>query len=133
MVALPSYASGASTSPLLGDTIGENLRSTARRVPDSEALVECATGRRWTYAELDAEVDRLAKALLAYGLNKGDRVGIWAPNVAEWVVVQYATARVGVVLTNVNPAYRSHELSYVIQQSGMRLLISALRHKTSDY
>jgi fatty-acyl-CoA synthase len=118
---------------LLGDTIGESLRRTARRVPDSEALVECATGRRWTYAELDAEVDRLAKALLAYGLNKGDRVGIWAPNVAEWVVVQYATARVGVVLTNVNPAYRSHELSYVIKQSGMRLLISALRHKTSDY
>ncbi|MCA1712223.1 MAG: AMP-binding protein [Actinobacteria bacterium] len=129
----PSYASGPSDTPLLGDTIGANLRRTAQRVPDREALVECATGRRWTYAQLDADVDRVAKALLAYGLDKGDRVGIWAPNVAEWVLVQYATARIGVVLTNVNPAYRSHELSYVVEQSGLRLLISAVSHKTSDY
>ena len=130
---LPSYASGTSAIPLLGDTIGANLRSTAQRWAEREALIECPTGRRWTYSELDAEVDRFARALLAYGLVKGDRVGIWAPNLAEWVIVQFATARVGVVLTNVNPAYRSSELSYVIQQSGMRLLISAVAHKTSDY
>src|SRR5881392_990000 len=102
---LPSYASGPSATPLVGDTIGEKLRRTAQRFPEREALVECTTGRRWSYAELDAAVDELARALIGYGLGKGDRVGIWAPNVAEWVLVQYATARVGVVLTNVNPAY----------------------------
>ncbi|GAC1610751.1 MAG: AMP-binding protein [Mycobacteriales bacterium] len=129
----PSYASGTSDTPLLGDTIGENLHRTALRVPDREALVDRATGRRWTYASLDADVDRLARALMASGLNKGDRVGIWAPNSGEWVLVQYATAKAGIVLVNVNPAYRTSEVSYVIAQSGMRMLISAISHKTSDY
>jgi fatty-acyl-CoA synthase len=130
---LQSYASGPSQAPLLGDTIGDNLQRTAQRFPDREAVVECATGRRWTYAELDRDVDRVARGLMAMGLQRGDRVGIWAPNVAEWVLVQYATAKAGIVLTNVNPAYRAHELGYVVKQSGMRLLISAVAHKTSDY
>ena len=79
---------------------------------DREALVEVATGRRWTYAELDADVDALARGLIAAGIAKGDRVGIWAPNCAEWTLVQYATAKVGAILVNVNPAYRTHELAY---------------------
>jgi fatty-acyl-CoA synthase len=130
---VPSYASGPSELPLIGDTIGTNLERTATRVPDREALVECWTGRRWTYAELDADVDRVARGLLAAGVAKGDRVGVWSPNCAEWVLVQYATAKVGAVLVNVNPAYRTHELAYVLQQSGVRTLVTATSFKTSDY
>ncbi|GIH79985.1 fatty-acyl-CoA synthase [Planobispora longispora] len=128
-----SYSCGISTTPLLGETIGENLERTAARFPDREALVDVAAGRRWTYAEFDAAVDELALGLLAGGVAKGDRVGIWAPNCAEWVLTQYATAKIGAILVNVNPAYRSHELDYVVRQSGMRLLISAVAHKGSDY
>ncbi len=128
-----SYACGTSTVPLLGETIGANLERTVARHRDRPALVECATGRRWTYGELDADVDRLARGLMAAGVAAGDRVGIWSPNCAEWVMVQYATAKVGAVLVNVNPAYRAHELHYVVRQSGMKLLISAVAHKTSDY
>jgi fatty-acyl-CoA synthase len=131
--ALPSYSSGTSSVPLLGDTIGDNLARTAARFPDREALVDVPTGRRWTYAELDADVDALARGLLAGGVEAGDRVGIWSPNCAEWTLLQYATAKVGAVLVNVNPAYRSHELAYVVNQSGMRLLVSAVAHKSSDY
>ena len=122
---LPSYASGTSATPLLGETIGANLERTVARFGDREALVEVWTGRRWTYAELDRDVDAVACALLAAGIAKGDRVGIWSPNCAEWVLLQYATAKAGVILVNVNPAYRTHELEYVLQQSGVRLLISA--------
>ncbi|AKU17941.1 AMP-binding protein [Luteipulveratus mongoliensis] len=129
----PSYASGVSDKPLLGDTIGANLARTVERYADREALVDVPTGRRWTYAELLADVDTLAKGLVAQGISKGDRVGIWSPNCAEWSLLQYATARVGAVLVCVNPAYRSHELSYVVKQSGMRLLVSAVEHKGSDY
>ncbi|WP_354381722.1 AMP-binding protein [Streptomyces sp. PvR034] len=128
-----SYASGASARPLLGDTIGENLDRTVRRFPDRDALVDMAAGRRWTYAELAADVDALALGLLDLGIAKGDRVGIWAPNRAEWTLVQYATAKIGAVLVTVNPAYRAHELEYVLQQSGIRLLAAAERFKTSDY
>jgi fatty-acyl-CoA synthase len=131
--ALPSYSCGTSSVPLLGDTIGDNLARTVARFPEREALVDVASGRRWTYAELDADVDALARGLLADGVAVGDRVGIWSPNCAEWTLVQYATAKVGAVLVNVNPAYRSHELAYVVKQSGMRLLVSAVRHKSSDY
>ena len=130
---LPSYTSAVSDKPLLGDTIGANLERTVARFADREALVDVPTGRRWTYAELDADVDRLARGLLAMGIAKGDRVGIWSPNCPEWVLVQYATAKVGAILVNVNPAYRSHELAFVINQSGLRLLVSAVAHKTSDY
>jgi fatty-acyl-CoA synthase len=130
---LPSYTSAVSDTPLLGETIGANLRRTVARHGDREALVDVPTHRRWTYSELDVEVDELALGLLELGIEKGDRVGIWAPNCAEWVLLQYATAKVGAILVNVNPAYRSHELAYVVKQSGMRLLVSALRHKSSDY
>ncbi|MER7466124.1 AMP-binding protein [Streptomyces sp. NPDC097981] len=128
-----SYASGACEVPLLGDTIGENLDRTVRRFPGRDALVDLAAGRRWTYAELAADVDALALGLLDLGIAKGDRVGIWAPNRAEWTLVQFATAKIGAVLVTVNPAYRSHELEYVLRQSGIRLLVAAERFKTSDY
>ncbi|MEO3869490.1 AMP-binding protein [Nonomuraea sp. B12E4] len=128
-----SYASGVSAVPLLGETIGENLERTVATYGDREALVEVATGRRWTYAEFDAAVNEVALGLLARDIAKGDRVGIWAPNCAEWVLTQYATAKIGAILVNVNPAYRGHELDYVVRQSGMRLLISAVSHRTSDY
>ena len=130
---LSSYGSGISDTALLGDTIGDNLAHTARRVPDAEALVDVPSGRRWTYAQLDAEVTALALGLLAGGIQAGDRIGIWAPNCPEWILLQYATAKVGALLVNVNPAYRTHELEYVIGQSGMRMLVSAVSHKTSDY
>src|SRR6266702_8419346 len=131
--ALVSYASGTSAAPLLGEKIGENLERAAARYPSREALVEVAAGRRWTYAELDAAVNEVALGLLAMGIAKGERVGIWAPNCAEWVLTQYATAKIGAVLVNVNPAYRAHELDYVVRQSGMRLIVSTVAHKTSDY
>ncbi|RBY83412.1 AMP-binding protein [Blastococcus sp. TF02A-30] len=131
--ALPSYSSGTSTVPLLGDTIGANLARTAARVGDAEALVECATGRRWTYAELVADVGACALGLDALGVAKGDRVGIWAPNCAEWVFVQYATAELGAILVNINPAYRTHELAYVLRQAGISVLVSAPEFRTSDY
>ena len=129
----PSYSSGISDVPLLGDTIGDNLERTVAAHGDREALVDVPSGRRWTYTELLADVDALAKGLLAKGVAAGDRIGIWAPNGPEWTILQYATARVGAILVNVNPAYRSHELTYVVNQSGMRMLVSALSHKTSDY
>ena len=128
-----SYASGASDLPLLGRTIGADLRRTVERFGDVEALVDCATGRRWTYAELGAEVDAVAAGLIAIGIATGDRVGIWSPNCAEWVLTQYATAEIGAILVTINPAYRTHELAFVLRQSGVRLLISATDFKTSDY
>jgi fatty-acyl-CoA synthase len=130
---MPSYASTTAAVPLLGETIGANFERTVSRFADREALVDCPTNRRWTYSELDIEVDQLALGLLHRGVAKGDRIGIWAPNCAEWVMAQYACAKIGAVLVNVNPAYRPHELRYVIDQSGMRILISATRYKTSDY
>ena len=121
---MESYAAGETTPPLLEETIGANFERTVAAHGDREALVEVATGRRWTYAELDRDVDALARGLIAAGIAKGDRVGIWAPNCAEWTIVQYATAKVGAILVNVNPAYRTHELAYALNQSGLRLLIS---------
>ncbi|SDK46065.1 fatty-acyl-CoA synthase [Actinopolyspora mzabensis] len=129
----PSYSSGTSDAPLIGETIGANLLHTAERFPERDAMVEFATGRRWTYREFVTEVDALAIGLLESGLVKGDRVGVWAPNRAEWTLVQYATARIGAILVNINPSYRAHELEYVLGQSGVRMLISAERFKTSDY
>ncbi|GGB43151.1 fatty-acyl-CoA synthase [Flexivirga endophytica] len=129
----PSYASGTSQVPLLGDTIGDNLRRTVELFPERDAMVDMPSGRRWTYAEFDAAVDDVARGLMAAGVEKGDRVGIWSPNCPEWTLVQYATARIGAIMVCVNPAYRSHELSYVVKQSGMRMIVSAQTHKTSDY
>jgi fatty-acyl-CoA synthase len=128
-----SYASGPSAAPLLGQTVGENLRATAARVPDHEALVSCEQDVRLTYAQLDAAVDRLATGLLRAGIAQGDRVGLWAPNRAEWTLTQYATARIGAILVNLNPAYRTHELAFALDQSGARLLLAARAFKTSDY
>jgi fatty-acyl-CoA synthase len=128
-----SYASGISELPLLGDTIGTNLDRTVARHADRDALVDVASGRRFTYSELAAEVNVVALGLVDLGIGKGDRVGIWAPNVTEWVLVQYATAKIGAILVNINPAYRSHELEYVLNQSGIRTLVAVPRFKTSDY
>ena len=128
-----SYSHGASSQPLLGETIGDNLRRIAVTYPASEALVDVPTERRWTYAQLDNDTDTVGLGLLALGINKGDRVGIWAPNCAEWVVLQYATAKIGAILVNINPAYRSHEVAFVLRQSGIKLLVSAESFKTSDY
>ena len=128
-----SYSHGASASPLLGETIGATFRRVAAAFPNAEVLVDVPTGRRWTYAAFDAESDTLARGLIASGLAAGDRVGIWAPNCAEWVQLQYATAKAGVILVNINPAYRSHELGFALRQSGVLVLVSAERFKTSDY
>ncbi len=128
-----SYSHGASGLELLGETIGANLRRVAAQHPDAEALVDVPSGRRWNYAQFDGQTDTLARGLIAAGLAARDRVGIWAPNCAEWVLLQYATARAGIILVNINPAYRSHELGFALRQSGVRLLISAESFKTSDY
>jgi fatty-acyl-CoA synthase len=128
-----SYSSGESVTPLLGDTIGGNFDATVRAFGDREALVDCPTGRRWTYTELAADVDALALGLLELGIAKGDRVGIWAPNCPEWTLTQYATAKIGAILVNINPAYRTRELEFVLNQSGITLLVAAERLKTSDY
>ncbi|MEP6666261.1 MAG: AMP-binding protein [Nocardioidaceae bacterium] len=128
-----SCTAGPTDVPLLEETIGANLERIVATHGDNEALVEVATGRRWTYSEFDADVNALARGLLASGIEPGDRVGIWAPNCAEWTLTQYATAKIGAILVNINPAYRTHELSYAVNQSGVKLLISATEFKGSDY
>ncbi|WP_406289043.1 AMP-binding protein [Embleya sp. NBC_00896] len=128
-----SYRRGETTPPLPVETIGANLARIAAEHPDRDALVECASGRRWTYAGFDAAVDELARALIGVGIEAGDRVGVWSPNCAEWVLVQYAAARVGAILVNLNPAYRVHEIEYALTRSGTKLLVTASRMKTSDY
>jgi fatty-acyl-CoA synthase len=130
---LPSYAHGASAVPLLGETVGENLDRIARRFPENDAVVSVHQGRRLTYREFAAEIDRLGKAFLAAGVTHGERVGIWSPNSLEWVLVQYATATIGAILVNVNPAYRLAELEYALRQSGVSTLVTLDRYKTSDY
>src|SRR4051794_14992733 len=129
----PSYASGTSSTPLLGDTIGDNLDRTVARFGDREALVSVHQDLRYTYAQFGEAVDRTARALIAAGLEPGARVGIWSPNCAEWALVQYATAKAGIILVNINPAYRTSELEYVLRQSGCRMLVAATEFKTSDY
>jgi fatty-acyl-CoA synthase len=128
-----SYANGRADNPLLGETIGENLERAVADHGGREALVVRHQDVRWTYEELNERVDALARGLLAAGLAPGDRVGIWAPNCAEWVLVQFATAKAGVILVNVNPAYRTSELEHALRQSGCRMLIAATAFKTSDY
>jgi fatty-acyl-CoA synthase len=128
-----SYTSGPSDVPLIGETIDANLRHTSAAFGDREAIVDLAAGRRLTYAELDVAVDEVARGLLARGIAKGDRVGIWAPNCLEWFLIQYATARIGAILVNINPSYRTHELEYVLRQAGIGTLVSAVAFKSSDY
>ena len=128
-----SYAHGASSIPLLGETIGENLRRTTERHGDREALVVRSQNYRATYRELYEATSVLARALIASGIEQGDRVGIWSPNRFEWVIAQYATARIGAILVNINPAYKSTELRYALRQSGVKLLLLARAFRGTDY
>lgn len=128
-----SYARGETRPALLQRTIGADLAATVAAHSDRDALVDLPSGRRWSYAELHQDVRRLATGLLQAGVSIGDRVGIWAPNCAEWVLTQYATAEIGAVLVNINPAYRSRELAHALRQSEAAMVISAPRFKTADY
>ena len=130
---LPAYVHGASSAPLLGETIGENLKRTVDRVGDRDALVASAQGYRATYRDLWDETTVLAKALLSRGVEKGTRVGLWAPNRFEWVVIQYATARIGAILVNINPAYKAQELRHTLNQSGVTLLLLSRGFRQTDY
>ena len=128
-----SYVHGASTQPLIGRTIGAQFDETCAAWPDHIALISRHQGIRWTYAQLKDRVDAFAAGLLALGLEPGDRVGIWAPNCAEWTITQFATAKAGMILVNINPAYRLSEAEYAINKVGCRALVIAVRHKTSEY
>ena len=128
-----SFVSGASTKPLIYQTIGNALQVTAETYPEQEALVVCHQDVRWTYQELNRRVDDFAAGLIALGFEPGDRVGVWAPNRAEWVTAQFATARAGLIQVNINPAYRTHELEYVLNKVSCKGLITANRFKSSDY
>jgi fatty-acyl-CoA synthase len=127
-----SYLSGVSDQPLIGETIGDYFDSVAQQWPEREALVACRQGVRWTYAQLAEEVDGCARALMALGIEQGERVGIWSPNRSEWLVTQIATAKIGVILVNINPAYRASELEYAARQSGLKALIAAERVRSTD-
>ena len=128
-----SQDAGPTTQPLLEETIGANFARAVAEHGGREALVDHASRRRWTYADLAHDVETCALGLAALGVTKGDRVGIWAPNCPEWVLVQYATARLGAILVNINPSYRSHELAYVLKQSGMRTIVAVPEFKGSSY
>ena len=133
-----AYTAGDTDVPLLEETIGANFERVVARFPYHDALIEAgsvpgADARRWSYSKMNDDVDRLARALVALGVVKGDRVGIWSPNCAEWTLLQYATAKVGAILVSVNPAYRSHELKFVVNQCGMRMLVTAPSDRNSDY
>ncbi|MGD0272811.1 MAG: AMP-binding protein [Gaiellaceae bacterium] len=128
-----AYSQGLSDVPLRAETIGQMWASIVAAHGDRDALVSRHQGIRWTYAEMDEQVERCARALIAEEVQKGDRVGIWAPNVAEWVVVQFATARIGAILVNINPSYRAHELEFVLRQSGCSMLILAPGFRNADY
>ena len=130
---MKSYISGACSTPLSGMTIGEKFDEIAMQFAEKEALVVVHQNIRWTYKELQLQVNKCAKSLLACGLKKGDRVGIWAPNRSEWTVLQFAAAKVGVILVNINPSYRNREVKYALQQSGCKLLVLAEKFKTSFY
>ena len=129
----PAIDAGPTDVPLLDETIGQNLARTIAEHGDREALVSRHQDIRWTYREFGDRVEALARGLMVAGLEVGDRVGLWSPNYAEWTLVQYATAEIGVILVNINPAYRTHELAYALEQSGCRMLIAAPTFKTSDY
>ncbi|MDQ3828064.1 MAG: AMP-binding protein [Candidatus Tectomicrobia bacterium] len=128
-----SYVSGTSDTPLLGLTIGEMFDRIAAHYPDQEALIVRHQGLRYTYRQLQAEVDRCARGLMALGLQQGERIGIWSPNRAEWTVTQFATSKIGAILVNINPSYRVHELEYALQQSGCAMLVMAPQFRTSNY
>ena len=133
MVAEVSYASGTSNTPLLGSTIGDKFDETVALFGDRQAVVSVHQNERLSYSELADRVDVMARAIMAAGLNKGDRIGIWSPNNIEWLVTQYASAKTATILVTINPAYRVHELSYVLKQSGCKALVLQNQFKTSDY
>ena len=120
-----SYVSGTSDIPLLGCTIGEMFDQIVAEYPDQEALIVRHQELRYTYRQLQVEVDRCARGLIALGLQKGERIGIWSPNRAEWTIIQFATSKLGAILVNINPSYRVHELEYALQQSGCAMLVMA--------
>ena len=128
-----SYASGISDTPLLGTTIGDKFDEIVQQYPNNEALIVHHQGIRWTYHQLQVIVNRCAKALISCNIQKGDRVGIWSPNRYEWTVIQFATAKIGAILVNINPAYRVHELAYALNQSECKMLVTADKFKSSDY
>ena len=128
-----SYVHGANSQPLLGQTIGAAFDATAAAHPDGMALIARHQGIRWTYAELKDRIDAFAAGLLALGLEPGDRIGVWAPNCAEWAITQFATAKAGLILVNINPAYRLSEAEYALNKAGCRALVIAVRHKASEY
>jgi len=128
-----SYTCGTAEYPLLGMTIGEMLDVIATKYPDTEAVVSVHQNIRWTYKEFREKVNEVGRALMGLGVEKGDRVGIWAMNHAEWIVVQFATAKIGAIMVNINPAYRTYELEYALKQAEIQTLILQGRFKTSDY
>src|SRR5262250_1505368 len=120
-----SYVSGPSHLPLLGETLGQCLDRIAARFPERDALVSCHQQRRFTYRHLREEVERIARGLIAAGVERGDRIGIWSPNRTEWMIAQYASAKLGAILVNVNPAYRLRELEHALRHSGVSVLMTA--------
>ena len=128
-----SYVHGANETPLLGQTIGAAFDARAAAEPDGMALIVRHQNIRWTWAQLKAQVDAVAAGFIGLGLEPGERVGIWAPNCAEWTVTQFATAKAGLVLVNINPAYRTSEVEYALNKVGCKALVTAVRHKTSEY
>ena len=128
-----AYTYGASDISLIGETIDQNLRKTVEKYPNKEALISVHQDYRVTYAEFYAQVTAVAKGLIALGVKQGDRVGIWSPNCYEWTLLQYATAKIGAIMVNINPAYRTSELIYVINQSGISYIFAAPQFKSSNY
>ena len=128
-----SYVHGTGTTPLLGHTIGESLNRAAAQFGDRDALVSCHQDVRYTYEQLLDEVNRAARALLGLGVERGDRVGMWGPNSAEWLITQFAAAKTGAILVNINPAYRLRELEYALRQSGIKVLVASRGFRKTDY
>jgi len=128
-----SYVHGVGTTPLIADTIGGALNRAAERWGDCDALVACHQQLRYSYRELRDGADRAARALMAIGVQRGDRVGIWSGNRAEWMITQYAAAKAGAILVNINPAYRLRELEYALRHSGVSVLITARGFRSTDY
>jgi len=128
-----SYACGTSETPLLGITIGDMFDQTVSKYPQNDALIVRHQNIRYTYAQLKEKVDECARALMALGIKKGDRVGVWAPNRVEWTLVQFATSKIGAIQVNINPSYRLSELEYALNQSGCKALVTADQFKTSMY
>ena len=133
MDSMYAYTHGASSVALLGETIDENLKKTVAKYADQEALICSHQNYRATYKEFYDQVVEVAKGLIALGVKRGERVGVWSPNCYQWTLLQYATAKIGVILVNINPAYRTSELIYVINQSGLSVMFSALQFKSSNY